>query len=98
MVYPFLALTPTLSRTLTRFAKSLKARKSTMAAKKRLLMHIEIQDYRESDFPKRVYHCNYRISDRCGEEVTSVALLTDDDPEFRENVYRRYHGSAASQR
>jgi hypothetical protein len=56
-------------------------------SEKWLLIHIEIQGYRESDFPKRVYHCNYRISDRFGEKVISVALLTDDDPEFRENVY-----------
>jgi hypothetical protein len=52
-----------------------------------LLIHIEIQGYREIDFSKRVYHCNYRISDRFGEKVISVALLTDDDPAFRENVY-----------
>jgi len=51
------------------------------------LIHIEIQGYHESDFPKRVYHCNYRIFDRFGEKVISVALLTDDDPEFRENIY-----------
>ncbi|MGH7453318.1 MAG: hypothetical protein ACRENG_18355 [bacterium] len=56
-------------------------------SEKWLLIHIEIQGYRESDFPKRVYHCNYRISDRFGEKVISVALLTDDDPEFRENIY-----------
>jgi len=56
-------------------------------SEKWLLIHIEVQGYYESDFPKRVYHCNYRISDRFGEKVISVALLTDDDPEFRENIY-----------
>jgi len=56
-------------------------------SEKWLLIHIEIQGYRESDFPKRVYHCNYRIFDRLGEKVISVALLTDNDPEFRENLY-----------
>ncbi len=56
-------------------------------SEKWLLIHIEIQGYHESDFPKRVYHCNYRISDRFGEKVISVALLTDDDPAFRENIY-----------
>jgi hypothetical protein len=29
-------------------------------SEKWLLIHIEIHGYRESDFPKRVYHCNYR--------------------------------------
>jgi len=57
-------------------------------SEKWLLIHIEIQGYREVDFPRRVYHCNYRISDRFGEEVISVALLTDDDPKFRENIYK----------
>jgi hypothetical protein len=56
-------------------------------SEKWLLIHIEIQGYRKSDFPKRVYQCNYRISDRFGEKVISVALLTDDDPAFRENIY-----------
>jgi len=56
-------------------------------SEKWLLIHIEIQGYREVDFAKRVYNCNYRISDRFGEKVISVVLLTDDDPKFRENVY-----------
>ena len=56
-------------------------------SEKWLLIHIEIQGYRELDFAKRVYHCNYRIFDRLGEKVISVVLLTDDDPEFRENIY-----------
>jgi hypothetical protein len=57
-------------------------------SEKWLLIHIEIQGYREHDFPARVYHCNYRIHDRFKEKVISVALLTDDDPAFRENVYQ----------
>jgi len=57
-------------------------------SEKWLLIHIEIQGYREIDFAKRVFHCYYRIFDRFGEDLISVALLTDDDPEFRENVYQ----------
>lgn len=56
-------------------------------SEKWLLIHIEVQGYRDLHFPKRVYYCNYRIADRFGEEVISVALLTDDDPNFRQNVY-----------
>lgn len=56
-------------------------------SEKWLLIHIEVQGYQERDFARRVYHCNYRISDRFGEEVISVALLTDDNPDFRECIY-----------
>jgi len=56
-------------------------------SEKWLLIHVEVQGYREIDFAKRVYNCNYRISDRFNEKVISVALLTDDDPAFRENLY-----------
>jgi len=56
-------------------------------SEKWLLIHIEVQGRRESDFAQRVYNCNYRIFDRLGEKVISVVLLTDDDPKFRENVY-----------
>ncbi len=56
-------------------------------SEKWLLIHIEVQGYRDPNFSKRVYHCNYRIADRFEKEVISVALLTDDDPNFRQNVY-----------
>ena len=52
-----------------------------------LLLHIEIQGYREREFSKRVYRCNYRIADRFEKEVVSLVLLTDDDPAFREHVF-----------
>lgn len=56
-------------------------------SEKWLLIHIEVQGYRDPDFPKRVYKCNYRIADRFDEEVISIALLTDDDPNFGAHVY-----------
>ena len=56
-------------------------------SEKWLLIHIEIQGYQEVDFAKRVFNCYYRIFDRFGENLISVALLTDDDPAFRENLY-----------
>lgn len=56
-------------------------------SEKWLLIHIEVQGYRDPAFPRRVYHCNYRITDRFGEEVISIALLMDDDPNFSKNVY-----------
>jgi hypothetical protein len=57
-------------------------------SEKWLLIHIEVQGYRETDFPKRIYQCNYRIFDRFDKEVISVALLTDEHPEYRDNVYK----------
>lgn len=56
-------------------------------SEKWLLIHIEIQGYRETDFPARVFQCYYRIYDHFGKDLISVALLTDEDPKFRENVY-----------
>ncbi len=54
-----------------------------------LLIHIEIQGYKQKDFPERMYVYNYRIFDRFRKEVISLALLTDADPKFRPNRYHR---------
>jgi len=56
-------------------------------SEKWLLIHIEIQGYREIGFPERVFQCYYRIYDQFGKQLISAALLTDDDPAFRENIY-----------
>jgi len=53
----------------------------------RLMIHIEIQGYRDSTFPKRMYIYNYRIFDRYNIETVSVAVLTDDNPRFRPDEY-----------
>jgi predicted transposase YdaD len=58
-------------------------------SKQWLLIHIEIQGYKQKDFPERMYVYNYRIFDRFRKEVISLALLTDPDPKFRPNQYRR---------
>jgi len=54
---------------------------------RQLLLHVEIQGYRDPEFAQRVYHCNYRITDRFGKQAVSVALLTDENPEFRDHIY-----------
>jgi hypothetical protein len=48
-----------------------------------LLIHIEIQTWREGDFAKRMHVYNYRIFDRYDHEVISLAILADDDPDWR---------------
>lgn len=52
-----------------------------------LLIHVEVQARQESDFPKRMYIYNYRIFDRYDREVISLAILADDDPNWRPNQY-----------
>jgi len=58
-------------------------------AEKRLLIHIEIQGYKQDEFPERMYVYNYRIFDKFRKDVVSLALLTDDNPDFRPSEYRR---------
>ena len=48
-----------------------------------LLVHVEVQSWKEGDFPKRMYVYNYRIFDRYDREVISLAILADDDPAWR---------------
>jgi hypothetical protein len=47
------------------------------------LIHVEVQAQREGDFPKRMHVYNYRIFDRYDKEVISLAILADDDPNWR---------------
>jgi hypothetical protein len=58
-------------------------------AERWLLIHIEIQGYRDKKFPERMYTYNYRIFDKFRKKVISLALLTDANPGFRPNEYRR---------
>jgi hypothetical protein len=48
-----------------------------------LLIHIEVQTWREAEFARRMYVYNYRIFDRYDREVISLAILGDDDPAWR---------------
>jgi hypothetical protein len=52
-----------------------------------LLIHIEVQAWKESDFPRRIYVYNHRIFDRYDREVISLAILIDDDPAWRPSRY-----------
>jgi hypothetical protein len=42
-----------------------------------LLIHVEVQGRPERSFPERMYQYNYRIFDRYGREVISLAVLTE---------------------
>jgi hypothetical protein len=52
-----------------------------------LLVHVEVQAWKEGDFPRRMFIYNHRIFDRHGQEVISLAILIDDDPAWRPSRY-----------
>ncbi len=53
-----------------------------------LLIHIEVQGYYDKKFNKRMFVYHYRIFDRHEVEVVSLAVLSDDDPNYRPSEYR----------
>jgi hypothetical protein len=52
-----------------------------------LLIHIEIQSQEETDFPKRMFVYNYRIFDRYDRSVASLAILGDDNINWRPSQF-----------
>jgi hypothetical protein len=52
-----------------------------------ILIHIEVQGSKEADFPRRIYVYNHRLFDRYGQEVISLAILADDDPDWQPRRY-----------
>jgi hypothetical protein len=48
-----------------------------------VLIHVEVQTAPEADFPRRMYVYSYRIRDRYNRKVASLAVLADDDPDWR---------------
>jgi hypothetical protein len=49
----------------------------------RLYIHLEVQGRREKGFGQRMFECHYRIFDRYGGPVVSLAILCDDRPRWR---------------
>lgn len=52
-----------------------------------VLIHVEIQSQYDSDFAKRMYTYSYRIFDRYNRDVVSLAILGDDQPNWRPQAY-----------
>lgn len=48
-----------------------------------LLVHLELQGWRDRDFAERMFVYNYRVYDRYRRPVASMALLTDDSLHWR---------------
>ncbi|WP_144264078.1 RpnC/YadD family protein [Filimonas lacunae] len=55
-----------------------------------LLIHIEVQWYRDSQFAERMFTYFYKIRDRYKREVTSLAIFTDNDAKYHPNKFE-YH-------
>lgn len=56
-----------------------------------LLLHIELQSQTDSGFAKRMFIYNYRIYDRYDREVVSLAILGDEQPNWRPQEYGYGH-------
>jgi hypothetical protein len=54
-----------------------------------VLIHIEVQTQREADFPRRMYRYNTRLTERYNRTVVSLAVLADDDPNWRPDHYQK---------
>jgi hypothetical protein len=50
-------------------------------------VHVEVQTSREPLFAQRMYGYNFRISDRYNHRVISLAVLADDNPNWRPDSY-----------
>jgi hypothetical protein len=53
-----------------------------------VLIHVEVQTTRDVEFPRRMYVYNYRVFDRYNKPVASLAVLADDDPDWRPSEFR----------
>jgi hypothetical protein len=54
-----------------------------------ILCHLEVQGQKNPKFPQRMFIYNYRLSDRYQVPIISMAILTDNDPDWRPNQYRQ---------
>lgn len=63
-------------------------------SEKWILVHIEVQDNPEEDFPKRMFRYFYRILDRHQTEIYAIALITGPKQSVPKNYYHySFHGT-----
>ncbi|HFB99648.1 MAG TPA: hypothetical protein ENJ53_02475 [Phaeodactylibacter sp.] len=53
-----------------------------------ILIHIEVQGYRDDEFSERVFNMYSRIRDRYGKPVSVLIIYTDDSPSFHPKEFR----------
>ena len=61
-----------------------------------LLIHVEVQSQTDKDLPRRMYNYYHRIADRYGKAVVSLAVLADEHPSWRPNVYEEENWGCSS--
>jgi len=54
-----------------------------------VLIHIEVQGYRDENFPKRMFTYYYRILDMYEKDITAIAVLTDGDKNYNPDIYEK---------
>jgi hypothetical protein len=58
-----------------------------------ILIHVEVQNQEEPDFTRRMFVYHYRLFDKFDREIISLAVLGDDNPNWRPNKFRyNYYG------
>ncbi len=57
-----------------------------------LYIHIEVQGQKDKNFAKRVFVYYYRLFDNYGDNVISLAILSDDQEDWRPNRYANEFG------
>jgi hypothetical protein len=61
-----------------------------------LLIHIEVQGEPEDDFPLRMFRYNTRAFDKYNRTVVSLAVLTDERPDWRPDRFEYGHWGATT--
>ena len=59
---------------------------------KTFLLHIEVQAYFDLYFSRRIFQYFYRISDLLQEPIETLAIMIDEDPNYRPNEYIQEFG------
>jgi hypothetical protein len=59
---------------------------------KKFLLHLEIQAYFDILFGKRIFQYYYRISDYFQEDIETVVILIDEDPNYRPTAFHHVFG------
>jgi predicted transposase YdaD len=54
-----------------------------------VLVHIEVQGYRDRSFEDRMFTYYYRIWDKYRKRITAFVILTDDNPAFRPTCFEQ---------
>lgn len=52
-----------------------------------ILLHLEVQGSRQKEFPERMFTYAYRCYDKYKQPIVSIAILTDNQPNWRPNKF-----------